>query len=956
MLTHLSMPQHALCLLMPKGRSAPQCVCHPLSCLCAQAPERLLQLTSQQYLSAAASLPDLLTHLQSPTAAAGLSDFVTAAAAFTRLVELQPQQQGGQQNTAADSSIKALTKQCCSVIAQHLTPALQSQLAAAVAAEAAATEPAAAAAAAVGEAAAAAPETAAAAATVIRVTSQLGYKDNTFAAACLEAFAAHMGSTSAADAAVVVAALSEAGRAVRKIYTSSSTLHDVVSACTETLSPHLQAALDSTGDTLADGTAAVGQVASLAGHSPVLLAQKILQLHAAAGLQPPAKTTYELLLVVGNEASLDALWPNAAAAAVVASLAAVADLSQLPGWQGISMGSSSSSSSSFVADPQSSRRTAARGAAGSSHPNPQQQGQQLQFPWAWQSQQEQLLQELWQQLLLGSLLPRLNNTTPKQLATALQAVAVLAGRGRQQQQHHQQPSAATASAREGAATAAGPAAAQVALDIGLAKDFARAVLDAVAPQDGAAALLPADGDSSSFLAGWRPGEWKGEHIAAVAAAATQLDVSCQAFFAAVEADLLAATQTASGMPQPALSQQQQQQRTKPRVVNVRLQHVISICCAAAALDCRVDRLLTRAVGEALTAAKQQQQQQEEALAGSQSAGKQGAGRQRKQRGDLGVEPELLLLLSWAVAVADLPQLAAQAHQLAVAAVAQLRRAGSAAEDVLAGVLSARLMQVHAWLNDIQGSGAGAMAAAGLSEILTPAELQTAAAAWVQLQQGSSSSTYSASIAAALGHLLLSDQQQQQQQSHAPAVRNSSSSSSQDGALTPQQQVVTADDLLVADVQAVLRGMPVAVVVLDDAEEGPLPRLGAAAAAESLAADWVPGHSKPASSRNNNNSQQLPSQQQQQGARLGAPSSSSSSSSASLLTALSKQCFGDAMWRAKALANRGFWVEVVSSTDWALLEGRLDAQVEFLRERLWPLLTQGEGLEGSAAGQLQGVVV
>ena len=55
-----------------------------------------------------------------------------------------------------------------------------------------------------------------------------------------------------------------------------------------------------------------------------------------------------------------------------------------------------------------------------------------------------------------------------------------------------------------------------------------------------------------------------------------------------------------------------------------------------------------------------------------------------------------------------------------------------------------------------------------------------------------------------------------------------------------------------------------------------------------------------------------------------------------------------MWRARALASRGVWCEVVSSRDWVLLEGHRDAQVEVLRERLWPLMLQ-EGPADAGAG-------
>jgi hypothetical protein len=53
------------------------------------------------------------------------------------------------------------------------------------------------------------------------------------------------------------------------------------------------------------------------------------------------------------------------------------------------------------------------------------------------------------------------------------------------------------------------------------------------------------------------------------------------------------------------------------------------------------------------------------------------------------------------------------------------------------------------------------------------------------------------------------------------------------------------------------------------------------------------------------------------------SSSGSSNAARVQAVIGQQRVGDVMFRARALANRGAWVEVVSSRDWVLLEGRVD---------------------------------
>jgi hypothetical protein len=892
-----------------------------------------------------------------------LSDPGTAAAVLSHLVQLQQQRQGRDAAAAAAAAAedtKTLTKQCCRLVAEHLTTGMQAQLAAAApAAAAGGKEP---------GAAARSAATASAAATVMWATSQLSYRDKPLAAVCLKTFHAYLQDATAADAAAAVAALSAPGRAVNSIYScESTTLQEVVAECTDKLlvqqllQPLLAGRADNEAAAAAAAAAAAGEVhtgedaavaaaapaeapslaaaaaAGVAGQSPVVVAQQLLQLHAAVALQPSSEQTYLLLSVVSEESSLAQLRPNTAVAAMAASLAAVAELAELPDWQGFSSSSSSGGG----------RR---------------QQQQQLQFPWAWQSQQQQQLQELWQQLLLECLLPRFTSATPKQLVTVLQALVVFAGRDGQQQQQQQQrrQPAATYSPSDGLQPAA-------ALDIGLAKDFARCVLDVIAPQHLPAATVAAAGDgsvssssSSGFLAGWRPGEWKGEHLAALATAAVQLDVPFASFFAAAEAQLMQQQQqqnpsAASGGDK--LQQQQQQQQRSSLVANVQLQHVISMCCAAAALDCRVERLLSYAVTEAL---QQQQQQQQQELAGKQ----QTSTRKSKQHAPA-LHSELLLLLSWAVAVMDVPQLAHQAAELAATAVLQLKQhqtaaapraqqdargTAAAAAATLPDALAARLLQLNIWLADKQPSTGTVSSSSSSGDhqqqqhqlLLAAGELQAATAAWISLQQ--SSNSYTPAVAAALSHLTHSQ---------------------------PQLHVAHQGGL-VADVYSVINGIPVAVLVLDDAEEWPGVVQGgdAAAAAESLAEGWAPPWQQQQRSRQQHEQQQhsqkqgqgQPSTQlvgpssSQQGRGAAVSSSRSSNSTCSsglcelLLAALSKQRLGDVMWRAKALANRGYWCEVVSSRDWALLEGHLDAQVDYLRDRLWPLLPQQQeeqGYEGPA---------
>ncbi|WIA35568.1 hypothetical protein OEZ86_003992 [Tetradesmus obliquus] len=49
-----------------------------------------------------------------------------------------------------------------------------------------------------------------------------------------------------------------------------------------------------------------------------------------------------------------------------------------------------------------------------------------------------------------------------------------------------------------------------------------------------------------------------------------------------------------------------------------------------------------------------------------------------------------------------------------------------------------------------------------------------------------------------------------------------------------------------------------------------------------------------------------------------------------------------MFRARALAARGYWVVTVSWQQWLLLDGFLDAEVDHLQAKLW-LLEGGSGV-------------
>jgi hypothetical protein len=56
-----------------------------------------------------------------------------------------------------------------------------------------------------------------------------------------------------------------------------------------------------------------------------------------------------------------------------------------------------------------------------------------------------------------------------------------------------------------------------------------------------------------------------------------------------------------------------------------------------------------------------------------------------------------------------------------------------------------------------------------------------------------------------------------------------------------------------------------------------------------------------------------------------------------------------MFRARALAARGYWVVVVSWQQWLLLDGFLDAEVNYLQSKLWLLKDGGVNLGVNLAG-------
>jgi hypothetical protein len=863
-----------------------------------------------------ASLPALLQLLESPTAAAA-ADLACIAAALRRIVDLQQQSQQQQQQqhpagavsgqkgkmteqqqqqAKVDGDSKATemqVRQCCqliSALAAHL-PAVQQQQQGHGATQAAD------------------------AASIVWATAQLQHKDSQLSSSCLQLFAAAARSASAADAAAVVTAMAAAGRALPKVFSgcSKELMQQVLQQCTARLlgSPTHQVTdsssssvakrrdrttsqqLSSTSDvpnTFQKGSNPSSESSGLQPGSSesLLLGQRLLQLHSVLQLPPGPAHLQQLLAAAADEEALAAMKDNAATAALVASLAAVAELSQLP--PNSSSTRTGLTSATAAAPRQWSQQKKGR--------NDKAAADSTYGVWGPQQQMQQLLQ----QLLLDGLLPRLGRATAKQVATSLEAVAQLAGEQAVQ------------------------SVLLLSVELPLARDFARGLFtELLAPTAAAAADTPAAAaagsddpdmrsqwnqspaaagaaaDAASFLSGW-----KGEHVAAVAAAALQLGVAHPAFFEAVASDILlaaAAVQPATAVAEGLSDQQQQQQRRRSRLEKVTLQHLVEICCCAPALHCRVEQLLaytTNLAAQQLAASAARQQQQQ---------------RCKRQQQQQQLAAEDLLLLAWCAAEMDVPQLLQPAVELVTAGMASMQAAAgpNCLQQQQHSCVAGRLFQLHVWMSDRQqeqqlssataGAGAAASvtpigsdssrnevipsAGTGLADVLSTEQLQHAHTAWLQLQ------TAAPGVVSRLG--AVADGLQQ-----LPGLESL------------QMQSVTSDGSLVVDLEARVQGIPVAVLLLDDADE----------------------------------------QQQQQDAKLpsnrtpAAPSSSRTGSR--LQDSLCSLHTGDLMFRARALAARGYWVVVVSWQQWLLLDGFLDAEVDYLQSKLWLLEDGGVNL-GENAG-------
>jgi hypothetical protein len=872
-------------------------------------------------------MPALLQLLESSTAAAA-ADLACIAAALKRLVDLQQQgqqqqqqqqpaggvsgqrskmqQQQQQQQVKAAADSKAMdtqVRQCCQLIS-----ALAAQLPAAKQQQQQQQQDA---------------HQASDAASIVWATAQLQHRDSQLSGSCLQVFAAAAESASAADAAAVVTAMAAAGRALPIVFSgcSKELMQQVLQQCTAKL---LGSTLHHTTDSNSSSSSNSNDVTmrrerttssklsstSNKNQNPeppslqpgssesLLLAQRLLQLHAVLQLPPAPADLQQLLAAAAEEEALAAMKDSAATAALVASLAAVAELSQLP--------SSCSSSSGIIAGP---TPAAAAAAAAPRKGSQQKRGQgkaatnSTYGVWGPQQQVQQLLQ----QLLLDGLLPRLGRATAKQVATSLEAVAQLASEQAVQSEL------------------------LLSVELPLARDFARGVFAELLASTAAGNWTPAAAaaaddpdmrsqwnqspaasgavaDVASFLIGW-----KGEHVAATAAAALQLGVAQHEFFGAVASDILLAAPAAApaavagsrdasdcvGLPE----QQQQQQRRCSRLEKFTLQHLIEICCCAAALHCRVEQLLAHtmrlAAQQAAAPAAQQQQQQRK---GQQLAA------------------EDLLLLAWCAAEMDVPQLSQPAAELVTAGMAVLQAAAgpNCLQQQQLSAVAARLFQLHVWMSDRQqeqqlaAAGIGAAAAdvanmsstelttagaasapsIGLAAVLSTEQLQQACAAWLQLQ------TAAPGVKIRLG--AVADALQQ-----LPGVE------------ALQLQSVTQDGALVVDLEARVQGIPVAVLLLDDADE------------------------------------LLQQDEMLSPSRTTGDLSSSSKAGSRLLDCLCSSRTGDLMFRARALAARGYWVVVVSWQQWLLLDGFVDAEVDYLQSKLWLLEDGGVNL-GVNMGENAGV--
>jgi hypothetical protein len=928
---------------------------YPRTCLTAANPAAVLQVPGwlfQAAISRTASVPALLQLLESPAAAAA-ADLACIVAALRHLLDLQQQQQQPvgslqvqssgsskapkqqqqqqqQQQVEAAGDPKAVEKQvrqCCqlvSALAAQL-PAVKQQQQKQQQQQQQQQED-------------SSCRQAADAATIVWATAQLQHKDSQLSGSCLQLFAAAAGAGAAsqADAAAVVTAMVAAGRALPKVFSGCSRelLQQVLQQCTAKLLGDAPQAVASeqqvhsrnsssgkrrkrtTSQQLSSNASSPTNQQSNLNPEPLglqpadpeslLLAQRLLQLHAVLQVPPGPVHLQQLLAAAADEEALAAMKDNAATAALVASLAAVAELSRL-------RPTAEQTAAAAVKHPQQKKRMATK---------------ESEFG-VWGPQQQ--VQQLLQQLLLDGLLPRLSRATAKQVATTLEAAAELADEQAVQ------------------------SVLLLWLECPLARDFARGVFkELLTPQMAAADAPPAAAaavsddpdmrsqwnqspaaagaaaDATSFLNGW-----KGEHVAAVAVAALQLGVAHPPFLEAVAADILLAAPAASTAPAAvqaagdgASPEQQQQQRRRSRLEKVTPQHLVQICCCAAALNCRVDQLLEHTVSLAakeLKASAAQVQQQTQRKQGQQK------GPLQQQLGAIE-----LLLLAWCVAEVDVPQLLQPAAELAAAGVAALQAAAgpSCLQQHRSGV-AARLFQLHVWLSDrqMQLEQEQQLPAAGSTSALPaqPASPTTSATAAASISSSSSGEAVaSMSEPIGLAGVLAADQLQQacsawqQLQTAAPGVDRRLAAVA--GALQQlpglelmQQQSTSSDGWLVIDVEARVQGIPVAVLLLDDSDE-PLEQ----------------------------------QEQQQQGSQAQLPglhstSSSSSSSASRLQDCLRASNTGDLMFRARALAARGYWVVVVSWQQWLLLDGFLDAEVNYLQSKLWLLEGGGGGNFGVNTG-------
>lgn len=816
--------------------------------------------------------------------------------------------------------------------------------------------------------------TASAAANILLATSQLQHRDTRLCSSCMQLFHTAAAAATPEAAAAVVSAMAAAGRKLPNIYRDQGlqTLQEVLRACTSKLLAAplaLVAAQQESKKPRQRHQAAAGEIVhaffSSGNPADVLLAQNVLQLHAVLGVQLAQQQLPTLLAAAADEAALAAMQDKHAVAALVGSLSAIVEMTQ------VSAGLSAAQRGT-VQEPAEVAAAAI--------------------------EQQQLLQEL----LMYGLLPRIASATAKQIATSLEAVAELA-------------------VGPANATAAGTA---PVLELSMARDYARALFaDLLASADTADGAAGSGGSSEAgdFLLGW-----KGEHVARVAVAAMRLDVACPAFFAAVEADLLIdavknslENSAASAVP---VNQQQQQQRRKSRVQSVQLQHLVTVCCAAAALHCRVEGLLAHSldtvhallVSQAVAAVSlvDKQHQQHE-----RKQGKPATQQKQKQQVDI----TQVMLLAWCVAEMDAPQLQQQAEQLIAALadntplpvagnmVGRQSSSGDAAvtaataasrvsatrvpNDLLFGTagLAARIFQLHVWLADRQvqaaqlrqrqqhwlddelstatadagdhsSTVAGVSVPAaevefglglGLSDILSQQQLQRAGQQWLQMQITAASPGTGQQLV--IGDWRLAAVAEALQQ--LPGVEGLS-------AVT-----ATADGWVRLDLEASIRGVPVAILLLNDSDEefvmGGV-RHGARHLVPQQQQQQQPG-AIPTTANGNRHSRKLSRRQQQDvpaasAAAAGQPAGDAANSSSSTVALATTTCrplstyellqeslayehVGDVMFRARALAARGYWVVVVSWQEWCSLGGDQCAELAYLQDKLWLLLQDPQEAEG-----------